>query len=299
MRKSTIAIGALILTGAMTSNWQGGDVLAQGQRPGSGQAAGQGQRLVCGVKDLDPATVDLIESYSRRMTDRLSPQAAAFAAMTVPVYWHRIHDADGSGGAVSTRQIRSQITVLNNAYAASGLSFDLQAVDDTNDADWYVATPGTTAEAAMKSALRLGDSKALNIYSNNMGAGLLGWATFPWSYAANPSDDGIVILYASVPGGGAVPYDEGDTATHEVGHWLGLYHTFQGGCSTGGDAVSDTPAEKSPAFGCPVGRDSCTGKKNDGLDPITNFMDYTDDACMNTFSNGQNARIQQMWVTYR
>jgi len=217
----------------------------------------------------------------------------------IPVHVHVITSSTGAG-APSSNQINQQISVLNAAYAAAGFSFALSSTDTTANNTWYTAGPGTTAETQMKNALRIGSAADLNVYTNNMGGGLLGWATFPSSYTRSPKLDGVVILNSSLPGGTAAPYNLGDTATHEIGHWMGLYHTFQGGCarkSTGGDGVADTPAEKSPAYGCPTGRDSCPTIT--GVDPITNFMDYSDDACMTTFTTEQNNRMNAQWTTYR
>jgi len=217
---------------------------------------------------------------------------------TINVYWHVINKGSGTAnGDIPESQITSQMNVLNAAFASTGWSFSLVSTDRTTNATWYTAGPGTQAEAAMKTALRQGTADDLNIYSSNPGGGLLGWATFPSSYARKPKQDGVVILYSSLPGGSASPYNLGDTATHEVGHWMGLYHTFQGGCTGKGDYVSDTAAEKSAAYGCPMGRDTCP--RAAGEDPITNFMDYTDDSCMNGFSAGQDTRIDTMFSNYR
>jgi hypothetical protein len=215
---------------------------------------------------------------------------------TVNVYVHVIRSASGAG-APTSQQMNDQIAVLDAAYAGDGFDFTVVATDSTNNDAWYTAQPGTTAESQMKNALRQGGAADLNIYYNNMGGGLLGWATFPSNYTASPKMDGVVILSKSLPGGSAAPYNLGDTGTHEVGHWLGLYHTFQGGCSGSGDLVDDTPAERSAASGCPVGQDSCP--RAAGADPITNFMDYTDDFCMDNFTNNQGWRMQQQWLTYR
>jgi hypothetical protein len=240
--------------------------------------------------EIDPALVRALERTHRDLPDVVNKLDA-----TIPVHVHVIRTSSGTGGPTQT-MINNQMNVLNAAFSSAGFSFSVVSQDYSNNSSWYTCTPGTTAEAQMKSALHVGGADHLNIYFNNMGGGLLGWATFPWQYAGNPSKDGVVILYSSLPGGTAAPYNQGDTATHEVGHWMGLYHTFQGGCSNNNDYVSDTPAERSPAYGCPVGRNTCPSA---GSDPIRNFMDYTDDACMNTFTAGQRSRMNSMWNTYR
>jgi hypothetical protein len=302
-----VAAAAAIAAGVTVATPNAAAAVEQGQgqerRSEQGNANAQGPQLVCGTRDLDDDTAAAVEEYTRRVLDR-SGDNFLTASHVIPVYFHRIHASNGTGGVVTSQQISNQMSILNAAFAGSSFSFTLVAVTDSNNSIWFTAGPSTLAERDMKLALRQGGSNALNIYSNNMGGGLLGWATFPSGYASKPLMDGVVILYSSLPGGSAAPYNQGDTGTHEVGHWMGLYHTFQGGCANpkkngSGDFVADTPAEKSPAFGCPVGRDSCTGSRFPGLDPIENFMDYTDDACMNTFSAGQFERMDAQWTAYR
>jgi hypothetical protein len=251
----------------------------------------------CATKQVDATEVEEVgETIAERTRGRLRQVSTLY----VPVYVHVITRGSGvANGDISQAMVNDQMKVLNDAFAAAGFQFDLVSVDRTLNPTWFTMMPGTLAELEAKMALRKGGSNALNIYTAGPGGGLLGWATFPFSYDSAPMDDGVVVLHSSLPGGSTKTYNLGDTATHEVGHWLGLLHTFQGHCGSKGDAVSDTPSEKSPAFGCPRGRDTCIGAKDAGADPIENFMDYTDDFCMFRFSLNQIVRMQEMWVTYR
>lgn len=298
--KIALPLGILAMILTISGYLLSPDVDAQGQ----GNAYGRDRVRTCGFRDRsdDEARFEEMQ-FMRALQAARKPGGGggtpSVTGGTIPVYFHIITGSNGAGN-VSDTQIKAQINVLNAAFAPTGWSFNLVAVDYTANDYWYTCSGGT-CESQMKNALRQGSADDLNIYANNMGGGLLGWATFPASYAGNPIMDGVVILNASMPGGNAAPYNLGDTGTHEVGHWMGLYHTFQGGCArdavSGGDLVSDTPAERSPAYGCPVNRDSCSNLS--GLDPITNFMDYTDDDCMDRFSPVQDARMDAQFSAYR
>lgn len=241
---------------------------------------------------------NLSDEFVRQIESQLPLMKTSVTEGTVDVYFHVINQGEGSAnGDLSDETIASQMQVLNDAFKSMGWSFNLVSVDRTTNATWYTKmSPGSKSETEAKTALRKGSADDLNLYTAKLSGGILGWATFPWSYEGNPTMDGVVILDSSLPGGTAVPYNEGDTGTHEVGHWMGLYHTFQGGCSKRNDQVKDTPAEKTYAFGCPVGSDTCSSS---GVDPIYNFMDYTDDSCMFEFTDGQNTRVDSMFSTYR
>jgi Pregnancy-associated plasma protein-A len=234
--------------------------------------------------------------------ERQATAQLAAKPVTIPVAFHVIRkDTTVAGGNVPKSWITAQMAVLNDAYggatggADTAFQFSLSSLDRTTNRGWF--NLGQGKERKMKQALKVGGPETLNIYTANLGRNLLGW-----SYLAQDAQkvgvlDGVVVHYKSLPGGPwGTDYSAGDTTTHEVGHWLNLLHTFDGGCTGQGDYIADTPAEASPAYQCPKGRDTCSAP---GLDPITNFMDYTYDSCMYEFTPDQAVRMQEAWLAYR
>ncbi|MDX1419681.1 MAG: PKD domain-containing protein [Rubricoccaceae bacterium] len=249
----------------------------------------------CAVPHPDQAEMDAVAATlaSFRAVGP-SPEAVT----TIPVAFHVVRSGTSvSQGNVTQQMIDDQIAVLNAAYAGTNFQFTLQSVDRTTNSSWFTGCYSSGTESAMKQALAVSPATTLNVYTCQPSGGILGWAYFPNSYPESSYWHGTVLLHSTLPGGSASPYNEGDTGTHEVGHYLGLYHTFQGGCNGQGDYVSDTPAERSAAYGCPIGRDSCRNKPGD--DPIHNFMDYTDDYCMYEFTPGQSDRMDAMVAAYK
>ncbi len=218
----------------------------------------------------------------------------ALASATVPVYVHVMAAANGDGD-VTDRQIAQQIDVLNKTFAGqesgqaanTGFTFQLAGVDRFYNDRWHRDEQSSTYRAQT----RKGGMNALNIWLVDFD--YLGIATFPWS--GSKRVDGIRVHFGSLPGGDIANFNLGETATHEAGHWFGLYHTFQGGCTAKNDEVADTPAQSSPTDGCPEGRDSCSLP---GVDPIHTFMDYSYDSCYNPFSPGQSQRMSDIWTAY-
>ena len=252
----------------------------------------------------NPTLTEVVESV--RIVEaqkRLRPPGAALTAaatpVTIPVAFHVVtQGASVEAGNVPQAWIEAQIDTLNSTFADAGYRFVLSLVERVQNDAWYDGLLiNSDEEEAMMEALALDPARYLNIYTAGLGQDYLGWATVPDTRSETDILTGVVLLDQSLPGGGASPYNLGHTGTHEVGHWMGLFHTFQGGCTSPNDGVADTPQERSGASGCPENRDSCPN--DPGLDPVHNYMDYSTDACMTGFTSGQNERIGAMVSRFR
>ena len=241
--------------------------------------------------------------------------------ITIPVVVHVVYNSPQQN--ISDQQIQSQITVLNNDYRRTNIDammtpsvwtsvaadceieFCLTSTDPNgNNTNGITRTQTSQSSFSMqgdpvKDASSGGkdawpNDDYLNIWVCNLGSSLLGYATPPFGNIG--SDDGVVIGYNYFGTQGTVqsPYNKGRTTTHEVGHWLNLEHLWGGSWgSCGNDNVNDTPIQEEENYGCPAfphNANSCGTTNADG-DMFMNYMDYTNDACMNMFTQGQKTRM--------
>jgi hypothetical protein len=251
----------------------------------------QSHGLRCGSDRL-PQFISLgtsADCNSGNTTIKAEYNASGGATYTIPVWVHELRRKTGTLGTLNANQIPSQITALNAAFGSHGIQFVLAGHTITKNNTWY--NDGGT----YYNSLAVDVHNNLNIYTNTAG-GNLGYAYVPSGGGVVGNKwDRVVIYWRAMgnPGTYGAPYNEGDTTVHEVGHYLGLYHTFQGGCASAsgcannGDLICDTQPESSPHFS------PCTDPNTCGNpDPIHNFMDYSDDNCMFEFSSNQQNRMR-------
>jgi hypothetical protein len=285
--------------------------------PGLARTATSSARAIDGTNIRhDPESLTAREAAALQVKQQhilsqsgLKMDARPNGSVTIPIDFHGVTNHKGDG-FVSKARIHRQIRVLNRAYAGmtsaqaanTPFRFRLNSISRTKNDRWYNASgftkKGNIRLRHMQRALHVGNARHLNMYTVGPKFELLGYAYLP---ATSPLKlDGVVLWGASLPGGNAnlgagLVYNQGDTATHEVGHWLNLLHTFQGSCGGLNDYVTDTPRQKA---GDNIFEDAVAntcGTANGPVDPGHNFMNYADDPYLNQFTRGQRDRMNFGW----
>ncbi len=312
-----------VVTSCSDSSLQSPDQVAQ---PYSGDNT-TGQRI-CGAVDVlnaqlqaDPSLAQRMASIEKQTQDFVAAQqpggrstqatATAYTGLvTIPVAVHVIYNTTAQN--ISQAQIQSQIDVLNRDYRKTNsdvskvpaafsslvtdmnVQFTLASVDRTSSTTKSWTTNDAMKKSSSGGVNAISPTTKLNIWVCNMSGGILGYAQFPGGTAAT---DGVVINTTAFGNTGNVlaPYNTGRTATHEIGHWLNLYHIW-GDASCGSDLVADTPTQKTSNGGCPTYPHKTCNNTTSG-DMFMNYMDYTNDACMYMFTNGQKDRTRALFAT--
>ena len=281
---------------------------------------------ICGTQEVlmqqmkaDPtlaARMNAIETFTRNFEQTPSMNRLVNGVIEIPVVVNVLYKTTAEN--ISDAQIASQIAVLNEDFSATNSDYNLTpstftGVRSGNTNIRFVLsqiirksttkTSWTTNDAVKKSASGglnpTNPTTCLNLWSCNLGNGILGYAQFPGGSSAT---DGVVVLYSAFgsklknsTGTYTTTYNLGRTATHEVGHWLNLRHIW-GDATCGSDLVNDTPLHNTANYGCPAAghKSTCTGTP---IEMTMNYMDYTNDACMYMFSAGQKTRMAAVFAT--
>ncbi|EFQ97351.1 metalloprotease 1 [Nannizzia gypsea CBS 118893] len=220
--------------------------------------------------------------------------------VTIDTYVHFVF-GDGQG-KLSNIYFERQIEVLNERFAPAGFSFRLLETTRTKNNEWVKQA---YTDRSMVSALRQGDYATLNLfYITEYVDDIIGVC---FLYPKEDPDkidivyDGCSIWTGTLPGTEEPELNMGMTTVHEVGHFLGLKHPFSnpeaGGCDEDADGIDDTPRQANATSGCPESKDTCP--EYSGKDNIHNYMDYSDDSCMDTFTPGQIHRMHMIWQHWR
>jgi len=255
------------------------------------------------------------------------PNNSEKTIITIPVVVHVVWKTNQEN--IPNAQIESQIEILNADFGRTNIDVintpivwqgiaadcEIQFCLAETDASGNTTTGITRTETTVSQFSMWGGSSVedasdggvdpwpnddyLNIWVCNLGNNLLGYASLPSNWISD--NDGVVINFANfgLSGNSNAPYHKGRTATHEVGHWLNLEHIW-GDSNCGDDNVNDTPEHEQDNYGCPSfpKSSSCSGTGANG-EMFMNYMDYTNDACMNIFTNGQKDRMRSAINLYR
>ena len=297
----------------------------------------ENRRPFCSTIDPSPPLAKRTSRFAR-----YNPSYLRNIEIEIPVAFHVITDSNGNGSLNSLDTLlKTQLDTLNSAFESADISFRLDTITTYKNNTWYnYGFKLDSVEAAddMTSSISIKPNEILNVYILKGSGKWLGEASFPWWSSTGSHEDGVKILNSTLPGGADPVYNEGNTLVHEVGHYLGLLHTFHffkercvtidgveeceeigcqdsqfDGCDPSfGDLVDDTPAQKYCHFdGCGdcqdnIGCEPCLEprKKCDtcpsaGVDPVRNYMGYNGDRCMTEFSKGQLTRVKQSILKHR
>lgn len=272
------------------------------------------QGLDARMQEIENQTQQIIQNSAAHKTEGVA------AVVNIPVVIHVLYNTAAQN--ITDAQIQSQITVLNEDFrrlnadrvntpssftsvaADAEITFCMASKAPNGAATNGIIRKSTTvtswgSDDKMKYTSQGGSDawptgSYLNIWVCNLGGGLLGYAQFPGGAAAT---DGVVINFNYFGKGHATlaPYNKGRTGTHEVGHWLNLRHIW-GDAACGSDLVNDTPTQQGSNYGCPTYPKKTCSNTTSG-DQFMNYMDYTDDGCMNMLSAGQKARMKALFAS--